>query len=171
MYTVHVLLRARCAGELRVRVFAPPAAGRLAARAARRHEPAAAPARLRGVRAQGARRAARHRRRCARDSVRRPIIVYEYIEMLDLRAHVALVSPLLLLYTTDFPRVDFVVQLDCPEDANTYIHRAGRTARCVSYSIHLSTRCTRSPYSTLYSSIQCGTSRLQCTVQYSTVTE
>ncbi|PNF42448.1 putative ATP-dependent RNA helicase DDX10 [Cryptotermes secundus] len=29
----------------------------------------------------------------------------------------------------DFPEVDWVVQLDCPEDANTYIHRAGRTAR------------------------------------------
>ncbi|PSN36724.1 putative ATP-dependent RNA helicase DDX10 [Blattella germanica] len=29
----------------------------------------------------------------------------------------------------DFPEVNWVVQLDCPEDANTYIHRAGRTAR------------------------------------------
>ncbi|CAO3593014.1 unnamed protein product [Absidia cylindrospora] len=29
----------------------------------------------------------------------------------------------------DFPAVDWVVQLDCPEDADTYIHRAGRTAR------------------------------------------
>lgn len=29
----------------------------------------------------------------------------------------------------DFPNVDWVVQLDCPEDANTYIHRVGRTAR------------------------------------------
>ena len=29
----------------------------------------------------------------------------------------------------DFPAVDWVVQLDCPEDANTYIHRVGRTAR------------------------------------------
>ncbi|KAF0304246.1 putative ATP-dependent RNA helicase DDX10 [Amphibalanus amphitrite] len=29
----------------------------------------------------------------------------------------------------DFPAVHWVVQLDCPEDANTYIHRAGRTAR------------------------------------------
>lgn len=29
----------------------------------------------------------------------------------------------------DFPDVDWVVQLDCPEDATTYIHRAGRTAR------------------------------------------
>uniref|UniRef100_H2YIB7 ATP-dependent RNA helicase n=1 Tax=Ciona savignyi TaxID=51511 RepID=H2YIB7_CIOSA len=29
----------------------------------------------------------------------------------------------------DFPEVDWVVQLDCPEDADTYIHRAGRTAR------------------------------------------
>ena len=29
----------------------------------------------------------------------------------------------------DFPSVHWVVQLDCPEDANTYIHRVGRTAR------------------------------------------
>ncbi|XP_048577553.1 probable ATP-dependent RNA helicase DDX10 isoform X2 [Nematostella vectensis] len=29
----------------------------------------------------------------------------------------------------DFPAVNWVIQLDCPEDANTYIHRAGRTAR------------------------------------------
>ncbi|RMD43828.1 hypothetical protein DV735_g1354, partial [Chaetothyriales sp. CBS 134920] len=29
----------------------------------------------------------------------------------------------------DFPSVDWVVQLDCPEDADTYIHRVGRTAR------------------------------------------
>lgn len=29
----------------------------------------------------------------------------------------------------DFPIVNWVVQLDCPEDATAYIHRAGRTAR------------------------------------------
>ncbi|KAJ8027409.1 putative ATP-dependent RNA helicase DDX10 [Holothuria leucospilota] len=29
----------------------------------------------------------------------------------------------------DFPEVHWVVQLDCPEDASTYIHRVGRTAR------------------------------------------
>lgn len=29
----------------------------------------------------------------------------------------------------DIPAVDWVVQLDCPEDASTYIHRVGRTAR------------------------------------------
>lgn len=29
----------------------------------------------------------------------------------------------------DFPAVDWVVQLDCPEDVDTYIHRVGRTAR------------------------------------------
>ena len=30
---------------------------------------------------------------------------------------------------SDFPEVNWVVQYDCPEDANTYIHRVGRTAR------------------------------------------
>ena len=29
----------------------------------------------------------------------------------------------------DFPAVDWVLQLDCPEDADTHIHRVGRTAR------------------------------------------
>ena len=29
----------------------------------------------------------------------------------------------------DFPSVNWVVQLDCPEDVDTYIHRVGRTAR------------------------------------------
>ncbi|XP_053526412.1 probable ATP-dependent RNA helicase DDX10 [Artibeus jamaicensis] len=29
----------------------------------------------------------------------------------------------------DFPAVNWVLQFDCPEDANTYIHRAGRSAR------------------------------------------
>lgn len=29
----------------------------------------------------------------------------------------------------DFPAIDWVVQLDAPEDAETYIHRVGRTAR------------------------------------------
>lgn len=32
-------------------------------------------------------------------------------------------------YFSDFPAVNWVVQLDCPENANEYIHRAGRTAR------------------------------------------
>lgn len=32
-------------------------------------------------------------------------------------------------FCTDFPAVNWVLQFDCPEDANTYIHRAGRTAR------------------------------------------
>ncbi|KAJ3670441.1 hypothetical protein LUZ60_010765 [Juncus effusus] len=29
----------------------------------------------------------------------------------------------------DFPKVDWVIQVDCPEDIETYIHRVGRTAR------------------------------------------
>lgn len=29
----------------------------------------------------------------------------------------------------DFPSVHWVIQMDCPEDAKTYLHRAGRTAR------------------------------------------
>lgn len=33
------------------------------------------------------------------------------------------------IFHIDFPAVNWVVQLDCPENANEYIHRAGRTAR------------------------------------------
>jgi len=29
----------------------------------------------------------------------------------------------------DFPAVDWVVQMDCPDDVSSYIHRVGRTAR------------------------------------------
>ena len=29
----------------------------------------------------------------------------------------------------DFPAIDWVVQVDCPEDAATYVHRVGRSAR------------------------------------------
>ena len=32
----------------------------------------------------------------------------------------------------DFPTVDWVLQVDCPEDVASYIHRVGRTARYVS---------------------------------------
>lgn len=32
----------------------------------------------------------------------------------------------------DFPSLDWVVQVDCPEDVACYIHRVGRTARYVS---------------------------------------
>jgi ATP-dependent RNA helicase DDX10/DBP4 len=29
----------------------------------------------------------------------------------------------------DFKGVEWVLQMDCPEDVETYIHRVGRTAR------------------------------------------
>jgi ATP-dependent RNA helicase DDX10/DBP4 len=29
----------------------------------------------------------------------------------------------------DFPQIDWVIQVDCPEDVPTYVHRVGRTAR------------------------------------------
>ena len=32
----------------------------------------------------------------------------------------------------DFAKLDWVLQMDCPEDVPAYIHRVGRTARYVS---------------------------------------
>ncbi|KAI8144112.1 P-loop containing nucleoside triphosphate hydrolase protein [Fennellomyces sp. T-0311] len=43
--------------------------------------------------------------------------------------HAVLFSTDIAARGLDFPAVDWVLQLDCPEDADTYIHRVGRTAR------------------------------------------
>ena len=43
--------------------------------------------------------------------------------------HAVLFSTDIAARGLDFPAVDWVIQLDCPEDAGTYIHRVGRTAR------------------------------------------
>lgn len=43
--------------------------------------------------------------------------------------HAALFATDIAARGLDFPAVDWVVQVDCPEDAETYIHRVGRTAR------------------------------------------
>ncbi len=56
---------------------------------------------------------------------KRTAIYYQFVE-----------KKLAVLFATDiasrgidFPSVDWVIQFDCPEDVNTYIHRVGRTAR------------------------------------------
>lgn len=45
------------------------------------------------------------------------------------RSKVVLFSTDIASRGLDFPTVNWVIQLDCPEDASAYIHRAGRTAR------------------------------------------
>lgn len=51
-----------------------------------------------------------------------------YNKFYDVR-HCCLLATDVAARGLDFPDVDWVVQMDCPEDANTYIHRVGRTAR------------------------------------------
>lgn len=43
--------------------------------------------------------------------------------------HVVLLATDIAARGLDFPSVDWVVQVDAPEDVETYIHRVGRTAR------------------------------------------
>lgn len=45
------------------------------------------------------------------------------------KQHVVLIATDIAARGLDFPGISWVVQLDCPEDAETYIHRVGRTAR------------------------------------------
>lgn len=40
-----------------------------------------------------------------------------------------MVNLVLVLFLSDFPTVDWVYQMDSPEDWKTYNHRVGRTAR------------------------------------------
>ena len=56
---------------------------------------------------------------------RRMLVYYDFVK-----------KPACVLFATDvaargldFPSVDWVMQLDCPEEVDTYIHRVGRTAR------------------------------------------
>lgn len=43
--------------------------------------------------------------------------------------HVCLFATDIVARGLDFPKIDWVIQVDCPEDAATYVHRVGRAAR------------------------------------------
>lgn len=45
------------------------------------------------------------------------------------RQHACLFATDIVARGLDFPAIDWVVHVDCPEDAATYVHRAGRCAR------------------------------------------
>ncbi|XP_050068810.1 probable ATP-dependent RNA helicase DDX10 [Anopheles maculipalpis] len=52
-----------------------------------------------------------------------------YAEFCQKKTNVCLLATDVASRGLDFPKVNWVVQMDCPEDVVQYIHRAGRTAR------------------------------------------
>uniref|UniRef100_A0A240PLY5 ATP-dependent RNA helicase n=1 Tax=Anopheles epiroticus TaxID=199890 RepID=A0A240PLY5_9DIPT len=52
-----------------------------------------------------------------------------YSEFCNKKTNVCLLATDVASRGLDFPKVNWVVQMDCPEDVVQYIHRAGRTAR------------------------------------------
>ena len=59
------------------------------------------------------------------DQNKRTAIYFQFVE----KKHAVLFCTDIASRGIDFPAVDWVIQYDCPEDINTYIHRVGRTAR------------------------------------------
>ena len=57
--------------------------------------------------------------------IKRTAIYFEFVE----RKHAYLFATDIASRGIDFPAVDWVIQVDLPEDTDTYIHRVGRTAR------------------------------------------
>ena len=57
--------------------------------------------------------------------IKRMAIYYEYVN----KTSAVLFATDIAARGLDFPHIDWVIQLDCPESVHTYIHRVGRTAR------------------------------------------
>ncbi|EFJ48780.1 hypothetical protein VOLCADRAFT_60063 [Volvox carteri f. nagariensis] len=69
--------------------------------------------------------------RCLHGGMKQPKRTGVFYEFCNAQAMV-LIATDIAARGLDFPTVDWVVQADCPEDAATYIHRVGRTARYLS---------------------------------------
>lgn len=53
----------------------------------------------------------------------------EVYDIFHRKEHAVLLATDVASRGLDFPNVDYVIQMDCPDDVVQYIHRAGRTAR------------------------------------------
>lgn len=62
-----------------------------------------------------------------RQSLTKRMIVFE--QFMEKERAVALLCTDIAARGVDFPAVDWVVQVDCPDSVDSYIHRVGRTAR------------------------------------------
>ncbi|GLI59364.1 hypothetical protein VaNZ11_001229 [Volvox africanus] len=69
--------------------------------------------------------------RCLHGSMKQPKRMGVFYDFCNAQAMVMIATDI-AARGLDFPTVDWVVQADCPEDAATYIHRVGRTARYLS---------------------------------------
>jgi ATP-dependent RNA helicase DDX10/DBP4 len=56
---------------------------------------------------------------------KRTAVFFSFLE----RTEAAMIATDIAARGLDFPAVDWVIQMDCPEDVSSYIHRVGRTAR------------------------------------------
>lgn len=67
--------------------------------------------------------------KCIHGRIKQQSRIERYYEFYERESGIVLFATDVAARGLDFPDVDWVIQFDCPEDGDTYIHRVGRTAR------------------------------------------